>query len=321
MKMPTKTMTIWDKVTVTAMEVDAETACEWLAEKNVLNREMRERHVQELSALHEAGEFVVNGDTVRFATLLEDVELPYVDGLTGKHNPDKPNIFKKKGDEILLDGQNRLRMVYETEKPANLIVVRGLDPRVQKTMDQNTPRLVRDMMRCDIDQVTEHRTPPSHRTSAIGRAIMEFAYGIEHRKIIRQRVPDVINQHADGIDFVTKQCFKSANRARVATAPVFTVMVQAYYNGADKKLLVKFGQILLDGRYDTDYETAAVALRNKLLLPESKGQLRQATVYWLTMSALDKFLRRERVTKLFEASNQFFPLKQIEAERRVRKTK
>jgi len=309
-------MSIWDGATVTAMEVTPKVAGEFMS-RNVFNREMNPEHTQELCDLHEAGEFVVNGDTVRFGTFRENIELPHVDVMTGKRDPSKPLVRCKKGQEVLLDGQNRLSMVILTGKPARLLVVRGLDPVVQKTMDQNTPRRVADMLRCDVERARAHDFASiTSRHAAIGRTIMELAYGLD--PVIKQRIPDVIKQHMAGIQFVVKECFKSAATKRLTHAPLLTVMVQAYYNGVDLARLVRFGEVVLTGQYnDADHATAAVALRNRLLT--SDGVLKQRVVYRLTQSALSKFLAGQDVAKLYEAEQQLFPLRPTDAEHRARR--
>lgn len=80
-------------------------ASEWLT-KNVLNREIYRKHVNDLKASAERDEFDLNGDTIKFDW-----------------------------DDHLLDGQHRLMMIAEGGFSVWTVVVRGLDPMSREKMD------------------------------------------------------------------------------------------------------------------------------------------------------------------------------------------
>jgi hypothetical protein len=91
-------------------------ADEYLTQTNGLNRTLSNPHVAELIGKQMRGEWVMNGDTIR---------------------------FDSKGQ--LRDGQHRLRMVQLTGIPIEVIVVRGLDPAAFITMDVGKKRSLQDV--------------------------------------------------------------------------------------------------------------------------------------------------------------------------------
>lgn len=89
---------------------------EYLTQTNGMNRVLSNPHVAALIGKQLRGEWVINGDTIRFDT-------------NGK----------------LRDGQHRLRMVQLTGQSIDVIVVRGLDPAAFSTMDVGKKRSLQDV--------------------------------------------------------------------------------------------------------------------------------------------------------------------------------
>lgn len=99
------------------MTVTPEMALDWITSCNVHNRKIKERHVKGLAAQLQAGLWTLNGDAIRFDR-------------TGK----------------LLDGQHRLYACVEANISFDTLVVTGLDPDAQDTMDIGKNRNVGDVL-------------------------------------------------------------------------------------------------------------------------------------------------------------------------------
>lgn len=109
------------KTTATAklQTITPKLAEEWLTH-NTHNRPLRDSQVAALQGVIERGEWVVNGDTIRF-------------GAGGK----------------LLDGQHRLYAIALSGIPVDTFVVKGLVDRVQSTVDVGAKRSLADALRLE----------------------------------------------------------------------------------------------------------------------------------------------------------------------------
>lgn len=100
------------------LDVTPEQATEWL-ELNVNNRPIREQYVKQLAGAMARGEWVVNGDAIRFSS----------DGGT------------------LLDGQHRLWAVFQSGVTIRTFVVWGVDPAAMETIDRGKARTLGDVLK------------------------------------------------------------------------------------------------------------------------------------------------------------------------------
>lgn len=106
------------EVTLEVEEVTPEIAQEWLEQHNTHNRRIRKNQVLALARDMQNSQFLFTGDTVKFDW-----------------------------NDVLLDGQHRLAAIVESGRSANLVIVRGLDPRSQSAVDINSRRLAYDALR------------------------------------------------------------------------------------------------------------------------------------------------------------------------------
>lgn len=102
------------------MQVSKETvtpkkAMDWL-KRNVNNRPLRKGHVEKLAAAITAGEFRLNGETIKF-----------------------------NANDDLLDGQHRLNAVLIAGVPIESYVVRGVTHEAFDTIDAGSPRQIKDV--------------------------------------------------------------------------------------------------------------------------------------------------------------------------------
>lgn len=115
-----------DHAGVREMLIEPAQAEAWLG-LNKRNRNARKAYVSALADVIRRGEWKLNGDAIRFS---------------------------KDGD--LLDGQHRLRAIVEAGIPVRSVVVAGLDPEAQDTMDRGTKRSIGDIF--TIHGITEGKT-------------------------------------------------------------------------------------------------------------------------------------------------------------------
>lgn len=88
-----------------------------ILEQNRRNRSLREDYVRKLASAMERGEWTVNGEPIQIAQ-----------------------------DGTLLNGQHRLNAVVESGVTVPMLVVRGLQPSAQMTMDTGTRRNLSDVL-------------------------------------------------------------------------------------------------------------------------------------------------------------------------------
>ncbi len=103
--------------TTTVVNITPTQAAEWLSKHNSHNRTMREGKVAAYARDMAAGAWVFNGDSIRFAP-----------------------------DGTLLDGQHRLAAIMRAEVTIPSVVVWGIDPEAQDTMDIGAHRALRDQL-------------------------------------------------------------------------------------------------------------------------------------------------------------------------------
>lgn len=103
--------------TVELVTITPELADEWLS-KNTHNRTLRDAHVQTLIGVIERGEWMVNGDAIR---------------------------FDNKG--TLLDGQHRLWAIFLSGQTVQSFVAHGVEPAAQATIDRGAQRRLSDVLK------------------------------------------------------------------------------------------------------------------------------------------------------------------------------
>lgn len=104
-------------ITCKVETIDREMADRYLNLERGNNRPFSPQHLSDLIGRQERGEWVMNGDTIRFDS-----------------------------DGQLRDGQHRLRMVKHTGIPIEVVVVRDIDPKTFVTMDVGKKRSFGDVL-------------------------------------------------------------------------------------------------------------------------------------------------------------------------------
>lgn len=100
------------------VEIITPAVAEQMLKANVHNRDLRKRHVAMLAGAMARGEWIPNGDSIKFST-----------------------------EGVLLDGQHRLQAVIESGASITIPVVRELQSASQITMDTHARRKLSDVLK------------------------------------------------------------------------------------------------------------------------------------------------------------------------------
>lgn len=132
------------EITYERVKVTPALASKWLA-LNTHNRGVRDHKVEAYARDMRAGAWTENGDSIRF-----DV------------------------NGTLLDGQHRLEAIVEADMPVTMMVVTGLPPQAQETMDNGIRRSLADalLLRGETDV---------HTLSAVIRRALTYTTGANDR--------------------------------------------------------------------------------------------------------------------------------------------
>lgn len=129
-------------ITAKVETITKEVACKYL-EANFANRQSNQRHLNDLMARQRRGEWIPNGDAIRFDS-----------------------------EGHLRDGQHRLKMVLMTEIPIETVVVRGISPAAFITIDTGKGRNL-----TDIFSIKEYSNP-----SLLAGAVRHLRIYVSHIK-------------------------------------------------------------------------------------------------------------------------------------------
>lgn len=258
-------------------------ASHWLNKFNVHNRPMKENAIARYTMDMKSGRW--NGHTHQ--------------GVAFYKNP-----FHDE-DAILLDGQNRLWGVVLSEATVIMQVNVNIPLEAQKSMDDHVKRTVRDVY------ALEHRRE-GVTTAHIACANRMVTNALSHGWT-RQELYDFIERHWGAIDFAVRKCFRNSTRRSITIAPVYAAVARASYH-EDHDKLIRFGVVLLDGMTTNESETAAIILRNWLLsqTPGASSGAREV-VFRKAERAIAAFVQQEKIAKLYEASEELYPLPEEQA--------
>lgn len=202
-----------DGVSVEFIDVTPELAKEWLDEANKRNRSMRYRIVGSYATDMAAEEWDLNGETVKFDR-----------------------------DGVLMDGQHRLQGIVDSGTTQTLIVVRGLDPKGQATIDRNVTRKFSDTLKMDYKE-------PNHLAlAALVRAVFMWQKG--YTQVTSAYIPSsrqlehVYKEHPE-LGFVVVRAGTVAKKSGLTPSVVGLAMW--LFDKIDPKDSEKFFDLLADG--------------------------------------------------------------------------
>ena len=236
----------------------------WL-EKNTSNRPLMNGRVRQISAAITRGEWMLNGDTIRFSH-----------------------------DDVLLDGQHRLAAIVEADTAVETFVVRGLPTETFTTIDTGKARTASDI-------ISLSGTKYATAVASISRAYLNWLNTgsplnpTPEKRPTNQQLYDFVTNDDCVVD-VAAFCY-SLTTLR-AMVPV-TVSGFLYMAGMrrDKEKTIEF---LTQLNNSTGPRHPSVdLLRDRLLLNKgSKKRMMQREVYAICIKALRFFIEDTDVKQL-----------------------
>lgn len=173
-------ITVAYEPTATFVDVTPAMAAEWLGERNTRNRNLSGLRAGGYSAQMVSGDWKLNGDPIRFACPL------------GGEPPQ------------LLDGQHRLEAIHKADITVRCLLVTGLEPESQTTMDQGQKRTPA--------QVLGMRGLGDPNNIA---AAAQLCYGYTHRLLARKtgadrratitQLTEFVDAHAESLSAAVRQ--------------------------------------------------------------------------------------------------------------------
>jgi hypothetical protein len=211
--------------------------------------------------------------------------------------------FNRRGE--LVDGQNRLKAIIASNVPTELMVVWGLSDEAVEALDLGAKRTMVDTMGAlgVGDDINRNMTAISIAMNELG-----VVYPIAPTNSERLRF---LYRHREAITFASEL----PRRQRFCLSPIRGVIARAWYT-ADKDELARFNLLLNSGGPYDNHDSAAVALRNAIVTPSNpKAKAKnfidiagRRELYWRTQRALRAFLDHEPLARIYEASQEYFPI-------------
>lgn len=212
------------------MRIPPATAQAWLA-RSAGNRAIRATHVEYLANAIEAGDWLINGDAIRFD-----------------------------GNGSLIDGHHRLHAVVKSGQAIQSIVVTGLCPEARFAIDiNNAARTLQDVVKMDPNDRMGGRYHT--RRVSVARSIRSMISNHNNKvKFSHSDLKRFEEYFSDALDFAVplfSTAFSSLGRAPVAGAVVFA-------HATAPKLVETFARRFVSGE-ELSRGDAELTLRNWLL--------------------------------------------------------
>lgn len=210
------------KETAEFITVTPALAREWLG-KNLGNRNLKPVRIAQYVRDMNAGKFLVTGETIKF-------------DWTGR----------------LIDGQNRLTAIIEADCPARILIVRDLDPQVQKVLDTGAKRSAGDALK-----MSGHHSNP-HVLAATIRLLAGWENG--QLKNSASTAPDLTHSevldwylsHGEDIDSAIALAQRWYKRIEATPSPLAaTIFLTSQIDPAESfRFFVGMAEMDLGGRDD-----------------------------------------------------------------------
>ena len=261
------------------MLVTPEKAQRWLDSKNTANRNMRKGWIRLLVREILAGEW--------------------------EPLPHQGIAFDING--ILIDGQNRLQAIVDSNTPVYLYVWFNVSIRARSKTDRGNQRSLVDVARLDVDRGLGKVT---HTQIAVLRAMCSGARNGGRTNMTDSEELNGFALHMPAIDFALQHMRRPENGMKgIATAIERGVVARAYYS-ADRDKLATFCDNLIHGMRHAGNGVIG-RLWDVLLAAaykDSRKRVNREIRYGLVERALHAYLKGARLQQLCPATGELFPL-------------
>lgn len=247
-------------------------------------------------------------------TFLEDnttnrsVRRWWVDALAGLITDDKFRLTHQgiaiADDGTILDGQHRLLACVKANRPIKAFVTRGLPRDSVYAIDQGVLRSVVDIGNSGVGIDNGVTKGEVSTVRAMVRGMNPTNYRFALNRWSKERWLATLLRHREAIKFALGNLVADFKVANIA-APV----ARAYYH-CDHAKLERFCECLCTGSFKDNSESAASILARTYLRDRQlfMGFSGAAVLYMKTENALRAFVKRQSITKLYEAESELYPI-------------
>ncbi len=206
-------------------------------------------------------------------------------------------------DGSIINGQHRLHAVVSSRCEIWSVIVRNLPVTAIRDFDQNLRRSIPDA----INLAQDNGWKVTNRSVGVAKFLMGKA---QTGSYTHHTVHAYMERHKDAIQFA-EEAFGSHGVRGVTRAPVLAAVARAAECGEDRDRMREFAAVLVSGESNGKKDSAAIKLRNWLVNAETQDAGKKPSrgaQFRKTESALAAFLKGERLTRLYEASKELWPL-------------
>lgn len=208
-------------------------------------------------------------------------------------------------DLDIADGQHRLYAVIESNTTQRFLVLRGLSRAAGLNIDTGRGRTLVDNAR-----ISGSDGALSNQLVAYARGIEDGAGGANKRARSHAELLEIVNKHRAAADWAMRN---GPSGRGVRNAAVVAAVGRAYYHEADHERLARFSSVLSTGHYDSPSDTAAIALRNYLLLKMAARVSLVSNANWRdtflkAQNAVRYFMQHKQLNAIRTVSDEAYPL-------------
>lgn len=204
-------------------------------------------------------------------------------------------------DGTVINGQHRLHAVVTSGKSCWFAVATGVPQEAVFDMDQGMGRT--------FQQAWNLYNEPEFRISCRVASLCRYAFSASpfhpaEGKVSHHQYFRLMERRWDACMF-TDKAFGPSNVARVTIGPVLAVVARAWYT-VDRKRLAQFAEVLTSGVSSGERDSAAIRLRNALMLDDSGGRSTREMAYKKTERALSMFLAGKPLKRLYAVDHELY---------------
>ncbi|MDQ1738084.1 MAG: hypothetical protein QOH56_4335 [Pseudonocardiales bacterium] len=225
-----------NKISTAIIEVTPDTARRWLESNNTHNRKLSPMRTAQYAQDMASGRWSFNGEALQFDR-----------------------------DGVLLNGQHRLSAIVVCGIPQTFLIVRGLDPTTQITIDQGTRR-------APGEQLQLAGIPAGNSIAASLRVYLEWQQGrLFSGKTLGVTTSEVVewaSAHLDAVEELRR--ISNSGIRRVPGVPSIALAVALRLHEIDRVAADNFVSSLISGA-NLAADSPVLALRNRLAKAKESG--------------------------------------------------
>jgi hypothetical protein len=211
-----------------------------------------------------------------------------------------PIWFYENGD--VADGQHRLWAIIESKTPQKFLVGRNMPREAGLNIDTGLTRTIVDNAR-----ISGSDPDLTNEMVAVARAVEEGCRqgkGYSNAKRL-----EIVEKHREAVSWA---CSHGPRGRTIRNQCVLAAVARAWYHEPDKEKLERFCKVLTTGQSDGMHESAAVTLRNYLLLKKNAhlNQLFTETFHKV-QNAIRYFMQGKQLLVIKTVSDEAYPPKRM----------